>query len=79
MTHQYMEIKLKELEKRIRALEQEQKTAHWILVHPLQEDDCGSYMCDCCKWGHPKLDGTEKFCPNCGVRMVDQQEREDAK
>ena len=48
------------------------KTGHWILVHPLQEDDGGSYMCDCCKWGHPKLDGTEKFCPNCGTKMIER-------
>ena len=32
MTHQYMEIKIKELEKRIEALEQELKTGRWIPI-----------------------------------------------
>ena len=35
MTHQYMEIKIEELEKRIKALEQEPKTGHWITVEQI--------------------------------------------
>lgn len=69
-------ITFEPLEQMINALPSvTQKSGKWILVHPLQEGDGGSYMCDCCKWGHPKLDGTEKFCPNCGCRMVEPQER----
>lgn len=53
------------------------KTGHWILCHPLQEDDPGAYICSVCRhgdWGlDPKID---KFCFNCGARMVESEEEE---
>lgn len=48
------------------------KTGHWIKVHPLQADDPGAYMCSCCKVGDWNLKGTEKFCPNCGAEMTEE-------
>lgn len=41
----------------------------WIFVHPLQEDDCGAYMCSVCKTGDFNLRGDENFCPNCDADM----------
>ena len=47
----------------------------WILIHPLQEDDEGAYMCLCCgvgNWGiDPKVD---KYCFNCGADMRGEEE-----
>ena len=51
------------------------KIGHWIKVHPVQADDEGAYMCSCCKVGDWDLKGTENFCPNCGARMAEEQER----
>lgn len=128
MTHQYMEIKIKELEKRIKALEQEPcldmeeirevmscdadeetkckmisniltakphhfekqepKTGHWIM--PIQDDgmsDSIYYQVRCSKCGfdldpqtwHMELHqyDADKYCPNCGARMVKPQEGSD--
>lgn len=47
----------------------QQKTGHWIKVHPIQTDDEGAYMCSCCKVGDWNLKGTENYCPNCGAKM----------
>ena len=52
----------------IKALEQ-QKTGHWVNIHPLQADDEGAYMCSCCKVGNWGLKGTENYYPNCGAKM----------
>ena len=73
MTHQYMELKLEELEKRIEALEQEPKTGHWIRISPAEIYECSEcgqsvMTSDICAY---------KFCHGCGARMVDPQESED--
>ena len=61
---------------RLLSLEQQQpKTGHWISCHPLQADDPGAYRCSVCGYGDwgldPKID---KFCFNCGARMVESEE-----
>ena len=43
--------------------------AKWELVHPLQKDDCGAYMCSNCKNGDWDLKGDEKECPFCHAIM----------
>lgn len=49
----------------IQALEQEPKTGHWIKM-PI------GFKCSEC---NELEDRTTKFCPNCGARMVETQER----
>jgi rubrerythrin len=54
----------------IKALEQQPKTGHWILYHPLQADDPGAYRCSVCGYGDWGLDPEiDKFCFNCGADM----------
>ena len=72
MTHQYMEIKLKELEKRIEALEQEPKTGHWITTRTFMHD--GEYYCDKCKCDAPNNEKWD-YCPNCGAKMESDIEK----
>ncbi len=44
------------------------KTGKWILVHPLQDDIEGGYMCSECGTGY--YDNSHwNYCPNCGTRM----------
>ena len=46
------------------------KTGHWI--HFAQSDDCSE-----CGWSTGKYISPSKYCPNCGCRMVEPQERSD--
>jgi len=49
---------------------QERKKGKWILVHPLQDDDGGAYVCSCCKTGSWEIDpATWKACPWCTALM----------
>ena len=49
-------------------MKQEFKTAHWVLVHPLQDDIEGGYMCSECGTGY--YDNSHwNYCPNCGAQM----------
>jgi hypothetical protein len=46
------------------------KTGKWVFVHPLQDDDCGGYMCSCCNHGSYSVDAkTWKACPWCTALM----------
>lgn len=47
---------------------QEPKSGHW--VHFAQSDDCSECGYSTGKYGSPS-----KFCPNCGAKMVEPQER----
>lgn len=52
----------------IEALEQEQKTGHWILG-----------ICDNCgyDWGKDApIASVPNFCPNCGARMAESEDKE---
>ena len=53
------------------SVKQEPKTGHWI--HFATSDDCSE-----CGWSTGKYISPSKFCPNCGCRMVEPQESEDA-
>lgn len=58
-----------------RGLEQEPKTGHWI-VEPncwLRCSECGEH------YPHTSIYETKgsNYCPNCGAKMVEPQERED--
>ena len=54
----------------LKALPSAQKKGHWIVVHPLQEDDPGAYICSECKLGKWGIDPKSYFfCPNCGADM----------
>ena len=72
MTHQYMELKIKELEKRIKALVQEPKTGHWITNSDYPDrlicDKCNSQF-DMWNWESRQM----HFCPNCGARMESEE------
>ena len=58
------------VEEVLRSLPPAQPKGHWILVHPLQEDDTGAYMCSECKVGNWGIDPESYFfCPNCGADM----------
>ena len=41
----------------------------WVLVHPLQENDEGAYMCSACRTGDWCISPEFKFCPYCGAEM----------
>ena len=48
----------------------------WILVHPLQEDDDGAYICSNCEHGDWDCDTNYKYCPFCGADMREREEEE---
>lgn len=79
MTHQYMEIKLRELETRIKALEQEPKTGHWINVNKGKWNTIPAYKCSVCGENADLRDwsGKSPFCPWCGAKMVESRESEE--
>ena len=52
----------------------ERPKGEWILVHPLQPDDNGAYMCSECKTGDYYITENTKFCPFCGADMRGEQE-----
>lgn len=60
----------------IKALEQEPKTGHWIEV----TNGRGGHECNICHEYAPSYrngdDHLTKYCPNCGAKMIDQQESE---
>ena len=63
-------IKVNEL---LKALEQEPKTGHWIAVVDKWGDivtTVSGYKCSECG----EFDGfRDKYCPNCGAKMVEQE------
>jgi len=50
------------------------KTGHWINTGIDEEWYARAYGCSLC--GHTMV-GKDKYCPNCGCRMVEPQESED--
>lgn len=46
--------------------EKARKPGHWILVHPLQENDNGAYICSNCGRGDWDCDTSYDYCPFCG-------------
>ena len=62
----------------IKALEQEPKTGHWIECDGWDGDVY--YECSVCSEPFVLIDGTPtdnlyNYCPNCGAKMVEPQER----
>lgn len=45
----------------------------WIKVHPIQENDVGGYKCSICSTGFYDADRFN-YCPNCGVKMDEEEE-----
>ena len=61
-------------------LKQTPKTGHWIKVSDGYGDN--AYICECseCKdtvWVYKDADRKWNFCPNCGVKMIEEQESEE--
>lgn len=50
-------------------VESEKLHGKWVLVHPLQENDEGAYMCSVCRTGDWCISPEFKFCPYCGAEM----------
>lgn len=48
---------------------EERSKGQWILVHPLQENDEGAYMCSVCHSGDWAISSEYEFCPYCGADM----------
>ena len=71
MTHQYIEIKIKELERRIEALEQP-KIGHWIFKH-FDEDTGISNSHWCSECNTPLVGVYKNYCPNCGAKMEEDK------
>ena len=69
----YTKDKYEALDMAIKALEQEPKTGHWI---DHQEDRWIYAKCSECETVH---DTQTNYCPNCGAKMVEPQERSDKK
>jgi PHP family Zn ribbon phosphoesterase len=63
------------LEMAVKALEQEPKIGHWI---DIMVGDMPAQACDQCKTFYPLsyTGGGHNYCPNCGAKMVDEQESE---
>lgn len=62
------------LDMAIQALEQELKTGYWEHIR------CDMYECSECQHIYTDLSGEKQgmnFCPNCGCRMIEPQERSD--
>lgn len=58
---------------------QEQKTGYWKVVSDVYGDN--SYICECseCKdtvWVYKDADRRWNYCPNCGARMVESEDKE---
>ena len=64
----------------IKALEQEPKTGNWIGIDEEPHED---YECNICGYvvstytANIEPHTEYKYCPNCGAKMVKQQESED--
>ena len=52
-----------------KAITMDRPQGEWVLVHPLQEDDEGAYMCSVCHSGDWRISTEFKFCPYCGAEM----------
>ena len=53
--------------KEAKALEQEPKTGHWIII-----DDCEKFMAKCSECGKivdSRMTSKYLYCPNCGAKM----------
>lgn len=62
----------------IKALEQDSKTGHWKVLSDGYGEN--AYICECSKckdtvWVYKGADRKWNYCPNCGTKMVDPQER----
>ena len=66
-----VERKLKEIKERPRA----QKIGHWEYVQ-YDSSNIGNYHCSECRETFPVDCSKWNFCPNCGAKMVEPQERE---
>ena len=51
----------------------QEKTGHWITTRTFMHD--GEFYCDRCKCDSPQNEKLD-YCPNCGAKMVEQQESE---
>ena len=56
--------RVRQLEKRVKVLEQEPKTGHWIRT----TDKAGHFVWECDKCGWQQRFNTN-FCPDCGAKM----------
>ena len=66
----------------IKALEQEQKTGHWILADEQDKEDVENdnyrFICSECRCSDIHAKGTiVPYCWKCGIRMIEPQESED--
>ena len=60
-----------------KAVVQEPKTGHWTIDNGSLEA-LYTEICECSECGMDSI-GVSDYCPNCGARMIDQQESEDKK
>lgn len=60
----------------IKALEQEPKTGHWIYSKAVFTGEILFSECSACGHGENGCAKRMKYCPLCGVKMVEQQETE---
>ena len=51
------------------------KTGHWILDETDNSITCDK--CGCLIWANDISNGEAYYCPNCGCRMIEPQERSD--
>ena len=56
--------------KKLPSVKQEPKIGHWIRY----KENCCYNKCSICEYEHCK---ESNYCPNCGARMVEPQERSD--
>lgn len=61
----------------IKALDQEPKTGHWIIVEELHGEWEGTKKYACDKCGEKVGVFKSNYCPNCGARMVESEEQTD--
>ena len=68
----------KEFEIKIAKLEQEPKTGHWIKIFLTDTSDIDG-QCSECGFIHKFIDGHTaqyNYCPNCGARMAESEDKE---
>ena len=55
--------------KKLPAVKLVRPKGEWVLIHPLQENDDGAYICSNCEHGDWDCDINYKYCPFCGADM----------
>lgn len=69
------EVIIQAFEDSVEALEQQQKTGHWIVCDVVKFGDfAGTEKYECSECHHRVGAFISNFCPNCGAKMTESEE-----